>query len=250
MLNFAAIHTSSMVCPFIFPKSLTASNINVIQAFTHVLYYLAEYPEHAQTLREEVQEIIDREGWTYAAITKMVKVDSFIKETQRLNSLGGCMSLHTPRATYNNSPSFLLPVSMSRIVREPFTFSDGTYLPKGAYISVPAHAIHLDESNYADPVSFVPFRFVDEVKNENESTGRKVDMTATSIDFLAFGHGRHACPGRFFAATELKLMLALVVMKYDVKLDGPHPENLWVVTSCVPNPKGEVLFRKRAAARD
>jgi len=59
---------------------------------------LAEYPEHAQTLREEIQDIIDREGWTYAAITKMVKVDSFIKETQRLNSLSCCTSLRTRQA--------------------------------------------------------------------------------------------------------------------------------------------------------
>jgi len=137
---------------------------------------------------------------------------------------------------------------MSRIVREPFTFSDGTHLPRGTYVSVPAHVIHLDESNYPDPTSFVPFRFVDKAKKEG--TGRKVDMTATSTDFLSFGHGRHACPGRFFAATELKLMLALIVMKYDVKLEGPHPENLWIMTSCVPNPKGEVLFRKRVAACD
>ena len=136
---------------------------------------------------------------------------------------------------------------MSRIVREPYTFSDGTYLPKGTYIAVPADAIQLDESNYPDPTSFVPFRFVDQAK---EGSGRKLNMTATSTDFLPFGHGRHACPGRFFAAMELKLMLALVVMKYEVKLDGPHPKNLWVGTACIPNPKGEVLFRKRAAARN
>ena len=136
---------------------------------------------------------------------------------------------------------------MPRIVREPFTFSDGTYLPKGTYIGVPAHAIHLDESNYPNPTSFVPFRFVDKAK---ESTGRKVDMTATHTDFLAFGHGRHACFGRFFAAMKVKLMLALTVMKYDVKLEGPRPENMWVLTVCAPNPKGEVLFRKRVADRD
>ena len=126
--------------------------------------------------------------------------------------------------------------------------SDGTYLPKGTYIAVPVHEIHLDESNYPDANSFVPFRFVDMANKE--STGRKIDMTATSTDFRAFGHGRHACPGRFFAATELKLTLALVVMKYDVKLEGPHPEPLMVQTWCMPNPKGEVLFRKRAAVRD
>ena len=133
------------------------------------------------------------------------------------------------------------------MVREPFIFSDGTYIPEGTYISAPAHAIQLDESNYPDPTSFVPFRFVDKAKG---SAGRKVDMTAMSTDFLLFGHGRHVCPGRFFAAMELKMMLALIVMNYDVKLEGPHPENVWIVTSCMPNPKGEVLFRRRAAARD
>ena len=178
----------------------------------------------------------------------MVKVDSFIKESQRLNAARCSTSFHIRRATYNNSPPFLPTVSMARIVREPFTFSDGTHLPKGTFIAVPSHANHLDESNYPDATSFVPFRFIDKAKRE--STGRKVDMTATSPNFLAFGHGRHACPGRFFAAMELKLMLALIVMKYDVKLDGPHPKNLWVGTSCVPNPKGEVLFRKRGAAQD
>jgi cytochrome P450 len=143
---------------------------------------------------------------------------------------------------------------MRRIVRQPFTLSDGTHLPKG--IAAPVYAIHLAESNYPDPASFVPFRFADNgtdtdiVTAKKEGAGRKVDMTATSTDFLPFGHGRHACPGRFFVAAELKLMLALIVMKYDVKLEGPHPEPVWVMTSCLPNPKGEVLFRKRAAARD
>jgi len=50
-------------------------------------------------LREEIEEIVDREGWTYAAITKRVKVDSFIKESQRLSSLSCGMSLRTHRAT-------------------------------------------------------------------------------------------------------------------------------------------------------
>ena len=137
---------------------------------------------------------------------------------------------------------------MLRLVREPFTFSDGTYLPDGTYIAVPSHAIHLDESNYPDPTSFVPFRFVDKAKKEG--TGRKVDVTAATTDFLLFGYGRHACPGRFFAVAELKLMVALILMKYDVKLEGPHPEPVWVVTTSMPNRKVELLFRKRAAARD
>ena len=93
-IAFAAMHMSMRVGLFIFPNPLVVSYQNAMQTFTHVLYYLAEYPEHFQMLCEEVQEIVDCEGWTYAAITKMVKVNSFIKETQCLNS-GRCgISFH------------------------------------------------------------------------------------------------------------------------------------------------------------
>ena len=135
-------------------------------------------------------------------------------------------------------------VNIRRIVREPFSFSDGTHLPKGTLVAVAAHGVHMDESNYPDPTSFQPFRFVDKTKKEN--AGRKVDMTAIHADWLAFGYGRRACPGRFFATDVLKLLLAHIVVNYDVKLEGARPDNLWVMTMCVPNPNGKVLFRRRA----
>ncbi len=38
---------------------------------------------------------------------------------------------------------------------------------------------------------------------------------------MQFGFGRHACPGRFFAANEIKMIIANFVMDYDIKLpDG------------------------------
>ena len=54
-------------------------------------------------------------------------------------------------------------------------------------------------------------------------------------------------PGRFFAASELKAMLAYIVVNYDLKIagDGGRPPNVYILTSVVPSPKGEILFRKR-----
>lgn len=135
---------------------------------------------------------------------------------------------------------------MSRIAEQPFTFSDGTFIPKGTRVEVAAFATHGDDANYPDPTTFDPFRFVDKTKKENE--GRNVDMTSTHADFVAFGHGRHACPGRFFAANELKLMLAHIVMNYDVKLEkeGERPKDMWFMDACLPNRNAEVMFRKRS----
>jgi hypothetical protein len=38
-------------------------------------------------LREEVEEIIQREGWTKAGLDQMYKIDSLIKESQRMHPL-------------------------------------------------------------------------------------------------------------------------------------------------------------------
>ena len=54
-------------------------------------------------------------------------------------------------------------------------------------------------------------------------------------------------PGRFFAANELKAMLAYIVVNYDLKIggDGHRPENVYFGANVIPSPSGEVMFRKR-----
>lgn len=42
-------------------------------------------------------------------------------------------------------------------------------------------------------------------------------FVSTSPEHLVFGHGKHACPGRFFAGNEIKVVLIFLLMKYDWK---------------------------------
>ena len=60
----------------------------------------------------------------------------------------------------------------------------------------------------------------------------------------------HTSPGRFFAANELKAMLAFIVLNYDLKLanDGPRPENRCFGASVIPDPSADIMIRKRQAA--
>ena len=193
-------------------------------------------------LREEVEEIIQREGWTKEALDQMPKLDSFIKESQRLQPL----SIGKPMLYIAYSQKFnTFSVAMPRKVIKDHTFADGTKVPRGTTVSVATENAHLNENLYPDALTFDPFRFVK--LKEQDATGRKFDIVTTSNDSLAFGHGRHSCPGRYFAACELKLMFAHVVMNYDVKIEneGVRPKDLWFVTSCVPNPNAKIFFRKR-----
>jgi hypothetical protein len=51
------------------------------------LYRLLDNPEYLEPLREEVNSVIRDEGWTKAGMDKLYKIDSFLRETQRLDGI-------------------------------------------------------------------------------------------------------------------------------------------------------------------
>ena len=67
--------------------------------------------------------------------------------------------------------------------------------------------------------------------------------------FLLFQ--RPTSPGRFFVATELKLMFAHLLLNYDVKMANGQgrPANRVFGSSSRPDVKAEVMFRQRREDR-
>ena len=61
-----------------------------MQTFVNVLYRLLSNPEYVEPLRHDVEAAIAEEGWTKAGMDKMDKIDSFLRETQRLDNLDWC----------------------------------------------------------------------------------------------------------------------------------------------------------------
>ncbi|KAM6503707.1 Cytochrome P450 [Amanita muscaria] len=208
LTNFAAIHTSSM-------------------AFTYTMYELATRPEYVKPLRDEIEGVIKEEGWSKDSISKLRKVDSFIKESLRLSNF----TLFT----------------MSRKALRDFTFSDGTTIPAGSTVAVPFNSVHTDANDYSDPSAFDGFRF--ENLREQDGESMKHQIISLGVDYVLFGNGRRACPGRFFVANELKLMLAYAVMNYDVKMaDGKGRPGSWKFgIHRAPDRSAQILFRKRRA---
>ncbi|CAG8719239.1 5148_t:CDS:2, partial [Acaulospora colombiana] len=90
---------------------------------------------------------------------------------------------------------------------------------------------------------------LDGVKSGEEEEGKEMKKTmfTTSRDFLTFGHGRNACPGRFFAALGLKAVLATLVLDYDVKSvakesgSGYEPKDIWFGENLLPDMKARGL---------
>lgn len=204
-INFAATHTTS-------------------NTFAQALYCLAAYPQYVQPLREEVQTIIGSDGWTKEALAKLQKVESFLKETQRFE---GNASLGVKRRALKN-----------------VTLSDGTFIPKGTYLSVASHAVHHDPRIYENPDVFDPYRYI-KLRDEQGDSSR-YQLVAVGSESLMFGIGKAVCPGRFFAAMMLKLMFAHIILSYDLKLGSiSYPASVCIGPAIVANPSAKIMLRRR-----
>ncbi|CZR49854.1 uncharacterized protein FPRO_16061 [Fusarium proliferatum ET1] len=212
-------------------------------ALTKVVWELAKRPEYIEPLRAEMHDVFGPEVGTGAicmnkeALSRLQKLDSFIREVQRW-----CPS------------TFVTP---SRRVMKSMKLSNGIKLSKGTSIAVPAHAIHMSEetpifspdfsSGFMNPAPLIfdGFRY----SNLRSIKGQKSHHQAatTGPDYLVFNHGKHACPGRFFAICEIKMILVELLAKYDFRLeDGkPGPELMRVGTETRLDTKACLEIRRR-----
>ncbi|KAI3527672.1 cytochrome P450 [Colletotrichum filicis] len=197
---------------------------------TDCIYDLAAHPEVQDMLREEAHQVLEVEdGWARKeSMAKLKKLDSFMKETQRLAG---------------NITSFI------RKVVKPIDLSDGTHLPPGTKLLAPQAGISHDERYFENPDTFDALRFF-KLRQKSDEDANRWQFTSISDTNMNFGAGKHACPGRFFAGNEIKMVLAYFLLNYDMKLkDGEtRPKPMVMVMSKSPDPNAEVLFRRRTAA--
>ena len=104
--------------------------------------------------------------------------------------------------------------------------AEGWRAPQGALLGVDMHSIQHDPAIYPDPDTYDPFRFLKlSVTADKVNATRNTGLIATSDTFFPFSHGRHTCLGRFFVAFEMKLILAYIVMNYEIEPLKERPPN-------------------------
>jgi cytochrome P450 len=156
------------------------------------LYRLLANPEYLEPLREEVNAVIKEEGWTKAGVDKMHKIDSFLRETLRLDGLTICPldPFSTPNTRYWCGRPFFL-VSMGYLALRPLKLSNGMTIPAGTLAAIPSSATHRDEITYPNPDKFDGFRFAKLHDGEGDTMTNKYQTVSTSTENVAFGLGRH-----------------------------------------------------------
>lgn len=223
-LSLAAIHTTSTV-------------------LTSIMYDLVNHPDYIDDLREEITRVLKEDGgWKKTSLYKMMLMDSCMKESQRLNVLGPSKQpLSVNNASGLRFSANTATASMNRRVEAPMTLSDGTHLPKGVFIGFSTYDMR-DGDVFKNPHEFNGRRFLD--LRAQPGQANRWQFVTTTPEYLSFGHGKHACPGRFFASNEIKIALAHLLMKYDWKVSGSPPKSL-LESRFLPDPKAVVACRAR-----
>ena len=139
-------------------------------------------------LREEIRQ---QERLDYEHLTRMPILDSFIKESVRLNPLDKSRS-YTDWLRIGFS--LILQVAIRRKALRPYTFSHGgPHVALGEIACVPAWEIMHNETNYPRANEFDGLRFVPNStfgKPEREiSDQRGTTFTDASKDFPIWGLG-------------------------------------------------------------
>ncbi|TVY49722.1 Cytochrome P450 monooxygenase [Lachnellula occidentalis] len=176
-------------------------------------------------LRHEIQDVLgDGQDVTKVSLSRLQKMDSFIKESQRLNTI----ALATSR----------------RVTTQDIHLSGGHIIPSGTQTSLPA----FDQLNdVPNPDVFDGFRYY-RMRKESPENENKYQYVESGKKNLYWGYGRHACCGRFFASDEIKCLLVCVLRGYDLKLpEGMgRPENWLLDWKIIPNIDAIIMMRKAA----
>ncbi|KAG2069970.1 cytochrome P450 [Suillus decipiens] len=109
-------------------------------------------------------------------------------------------------------------------------FVDQKCVPHGVYVMFPTADLHGNPCFYPEPNKFNP---------ENFSAGAVLKRQQHGTTFLGWGAGHHVCPGRRAAQIIIKIIVILILSKFDTRILDEGGE----LVQKVPEQLEDTLFR-------
>ncbi|PQE19048.1 cytochrome P450 protein [Rutstroemia sp. NJR-2017a WRK4] len=205
-----------------------SANMTGSDALCQVIFDLSQREELVKDMRREIINVLGKNGWNKSTLYKLKLMDSVLKESQRMKPAAvGLMRRYAMKET---------------------EFPDGTPMPQGTKIMVSVHE-SWDPSVFSNAQEFDGYRFLKMREEGDKENAAQFVSTGKSI--LGFGYGKQACPGRFFAANELKIALCHILLKYDLKpAQGPPPKPLTYGLYYIADPVAKIAVRRRQGEID
>ncbi|PKY07675.1 putative cytochrome P450 oxidoreductase [Aspergillus campestris IBT 28561] len=159
---------------------------------SYLLYFLANYPEtQAKILQELINnDVTPEKCWTYDTIMSLPYLDGFVKEGLRL---------HGPafQPARNAKTDVIVP---------------GAYrIPAGAVVNPLFSSIHRNKEYWENPSLFHPERWL------------SANVKKHRMAYSPFAAGPRGCVGFNVAHIELRMILAMLVLRYEFIDMSPDP---------------------------
>ncbi|KAJ5889673.1 hypothetical protein N7504_010483 [Penicillium tannophilum] len=117
-----------------------------------------------------------------------------------------------------------VPVGLPRIIDAQGDTIDGHFVPGGTTVSVPHVATYHSEKNFKDAKHFIPERHLDDLRYASDNKNA----------LQPFSFGPRNCIGRNLAYVEMRLILARMIINFEIELAEPDFDwidqkvyNLW-----------------------
>ncbi|RDW93793.1 cytochrome P450 [Aspergillus mulundensis] len=204
-----------------------------ITSTMNLLFDIASHSECIDELRAEIIVCLAEEGgrWTQNAMAKMLKLESFIQESFRMN------------------PVPLELTGWRVVIADSFRFDESLVFPKGTLLTFPSKFFQNDPDVHPDADKFDHLRFYKYRKQETGLNGAPASSSRDlRTEWLGFGYGRQACPGRIYSIAMLKTIIGEIILRYDVRYAGgprPRPSSIDVNPAVWPDPSIDLEFRTR-----
>jgi len=132
---------------------------------------------------------------------------------------------------------------------KPFTFSNGMTFPVGTDLGVATWPMIMPKNSMVSGFTNSGSNMMDPRQGYTQRT--RVSTTFNLV--MVYMHGTpfqsawvDNSPGRFFAISEVKLLLAIMLLKYDLQTrDRKRPASTYLQQVCIPNRTAEVLLKRR-----
>ncbi|XP_077998179.1 cytochrome P450 2U1-like [Glandiceps talaboti] len=159
------------------------------------ILYLVKHPEIQEKCIRDIRTVIGMDKTpSYADKSKLPYIEAAILEIQRIASIA--------------------PIPGPHMTSESVTLH-GYSIPKGTMIMLNLWAVHMDKTEWENPESFDPKRFLDDSGSISKTKRNRI---------MPFSTGSRECPGLELANVEIFLFLTSLLQRFEFKLpEGDNP---------------------------